>query len=59
MILLRNNIEIFTLEKVHLDKIKEAEQQKAISAALIARGVDQAHIQKYYEDVDFGAFFSY
>ena len=39
MFLLKNNIEIWELEKDHIQRIEEAEERKAIVQALMARGV--------------------
>jgi len=59
MALLKNNIEVWTVENNHLRRLKEAEQTKTITQALMEKGVSKADVLMYYEDVDLGAFNNY
>jgi len=52
MVLLKNNVEVWTLEQKHLFKIRELEQQKEITQALMDRGVSQADVKLFYEDAE-------
>ena len=52
MYILKNNIEIWGLEKDHLNHLKEVEQMKVITKALLAKGIDKADVAVFYEGVD-------
>lgn len=56
MAVIKNNIEIWTLEQSHLQKIKEYEQTKQITQALMDKGISKADVATYYEDLDMGLF---
>ena len=51
MVLIKNNIEVWTLEQQHLNKIRDLEQQKIISQNLMEKGVSQADVNLFYENL--------